>query len=105
MADKEGPQAPVPQGGQDPPVPQNPLPVQNPQDPPPPQNPFLPNAPQALAVPHMPSLNWSLFTPKYSGNSDKYAEAHFLRMNNWMDIPQLPDHSKVQRFFYFSRGS
>ena len=41
MADKEGPQAPVPQGGQEPPVPQKPPPAQNPQDLPPSQNPFF----------------------------------------------------------------
>ena len=53
MADKEGPQAPVPQGCQNPPVPQNPLLALDPQNPPPHQNPFFPNAPQAPAVPHI----------------------------------------------------
>ena len=61
MADKEGPQAPVPQGAHDPPALQNPLPPQNP------NNHIIPNVPQALEAPHppipphMPSLNWSHF--------------------------------------------
>ena len=103
MADEEGPQAPVlqpaqnPQNPQNPPAGQNPQ-NQNPQNPPPPQNPFLPNAPQAPAIPYMPPLNWSHFKPEYSGKPDKDAEAHLLRMNEWMDTHGFPDHKKVQRF-------
>ena len=40
MADKEGPQAPAPQGAHDSPTPQNAPPPQNP------QIPIVPNAPQ-----------------------------------------------------------
>ena len=46
----------------------------------------------------MPPLIWSHFKPKYSGKPDKDAEAHLLRMNNWMDTYGFPDHIKVQRF-------
>ena len=94
MADEEGPQAPVPQGAQDPPAPQNPSP---------PQNPITPNAPPApealhIPVPCMPPLNWSHFKPTYSGKPDKDAEAHLLGTNDWMDTHGFQDHVKVQRF-------
>ena len=46
----------------------------------------------------MPLLNWSHFKPKYSGKSDKDAEAYLLRMNDWMDIHTFQDQVKVQRF-------
>ena len=115
MADKEGPQAPVPQGGQDPPALQIPLWLkihriphfaQDAQNPPPLKNPFLPNAPQALAVPHMPPLKWSHFKTEYSGKPDKDAEAHLLRTNDWMDTHRFLDHIKLQRFcLNLSRGS
>ena len=94
MVEEEGPQAPVPQGNQDPTAPQNTPPAQNPQNPYlaqnpqnslPPHNPFLPNAPQALVIPHMPPLNCSHFKPKYSGKPDEDAEAHLLRTNDWID--------------------
>ena len=78
MADKEGPQAQVPQGVQDPPALQNAPPPPAPQNPPPPQNPqnpIVPNAPQAPEAPHLPTpyippLNWSHFKPKHSGKSN-----------------------------------
>ena len=101
MADEEGPIAPAPQGNQNPPPnqgPQNLPPNQNPQNPPPPLNPFMPNAPQAPEVPHRPQLNWSHFKPKYSGKPDKDAEAHLLRMSDWMDTHRFPDQVRVQRF-------
>ena len=96
MAD-EGLQAPAPQGANATPAPQDPPPPQNP------QVPIVPNAPQALIAPHvpalhMPQLNLSHFKPKYSGKPDKDAEAHLLRMNDWMDTHGFPDHVKVQRF-------
>ena len=45
----------------------------------------MPNAPQAPGIPCVPQLNWSHFKPEYSGKPDKDAEAHLLRMNDWMD--------------------
>ena len=104
MADKEGPQTPVPQPAQNPQNPpagqnpQDPTQNQNPQNPLPPQNPFLPNAPEVPEIPHMPPLNWSHFKPKYSGKTDEDAEAHLLRTNDWMDTQRFPDQVKVQRF-------
>ena len=83
---------------------QNPNPVQqNPQDDnqgqnPPPHNPFLPNVPLALGAPQRPQLNWSHFKPKFAGKPEEDAEAHLLRMNNWMDTHDFPDNVKVQRF-------
>ena len=64
---------------------------------PPPLNPFLPNAPVVPALPR-PQLNWSHFKPKYAGKPDEDAEAHLLRINDWMDTHEFPDHVKVQRF-------
>ena len=91
MADKEGPQAPAPQGAPDPPALQDPPSTQN------------PNAPQAPEAPHppapyMPPLNWSHFKPEYSGKPDEDAEAHFLGTNDWMDTHGFQDHVKVQIF-------
>ena len=72
MADKEGPQAPAPQGAHDPPAPQNPAPPQNP------QIPIVPNAPQALEVPELPTtLNWSHFKPEYSGEPKQRCRSSF----------------------------
>ena len=45
-----------------------------------------------------PQLNWSHFRPKYGGKPDEDAEAHLLRMNDWMDTHNFLDHVKVQRF-------
>ena len=97
MADEEGPQAPAPQGANEPPAPP---------DPPPPQNqqiPIVPNAPLVLIAPHvptpdMPQLNWSHFKPKYLGKPEEDAEAHLLRTNDWMDTHRFPDHIKIHRF-------
>ena len=44
-----------------------------------------------------PQLNWSHFKPKYAGKPDEDAEAHLLRMNDWMDTHEFPDQVKVQR--------
>ena len=97
MADEEGPQAPAAQGVNEPPAPQDPPHPQNP------KIPIVPNAPPALIapqvpVPHMPQFNWSHFKPEYSGKPHKNAEAHLLRMNDWMDMHGFPDHIKEQRF-------
>ena len=84
MVDKEGPQAPVPQGAPDPPALQDPPPSQNP------NVPAVPNTPQAPVALHLPTLhmlplNRSHFKPEYSDKPDKDAEAHLLRTNDWMD--------------------
>ena len=56
------------------------------------QAPAVP-APQALQAPqqpaqqapHIPYLNWSHFKPEFSGKPEEDAEAHLLRMKDWMD--------------------
>ena len=106
MAKEEGPQVlPVPQGAHDPLAPQNP-PIPDPQNPLPFQNPQIPlvsNAPQVPPAPeglhlstlHLPLLNWSHFKPEFSRKSDKDAEAHLLRTNDWMDTHRFQDNVKV----------
>ena len=59
---------------------------------------ILPNASVASAVPQRPQLNWSHFKPKYAGKLEGDAEAHLLRMKNWMDMHDFQDQVKVQRF-------
>ena len=77
--------------------------IPNPQDDnqgqnPPLQNPFLPNAPLTPGAPHRPQLNWSHFKPEFAGKPEEDAEAHLLRMNDWMDTHNFPNNVKVQRF-------
>ena len=58
------------------------------------------------AVPQRPQLNWPHFKSKYAGKPDEDAEAHLLRINDWMDAHKFPDQVKVQRFlFKFGRRS
>ena len=114
MADRDGPvvnqnpnQNPIPNPNQNPNQDpdddpdndqgQNP-PPNNPYNPPPPHNPFLPNAPIAPGVTKRPQLNWSHFKPKYAGKPEEDAEAHLLRMNDWMNTHNFWDRVKVQRF-------
>ena len=47
----------------------------------------------------VPQLNWSHFKPEFAGKPDKDAEAHFLRMNDWMDTHALPEGVKVKSFY------
>ena len=62
---------------------------------PPPHNPFLPNA---LPAPQIPQLNWSHYKPKFASKLVEDAEAHLLRMNDWMDMHDFLENKKVQRF-------
>ena len=71
---------------------------------PPPHNPFLPNAPLVPGPPQRPQLNWSHFKPEFAGKPEEDAEAHLLRMNNWMDMHDFPDNIKVQRFCLTLKG-
>ena len=52
----------------------------------------------APAAPPRPQLNWFHFKPKYAGKPEEDAEAHLLRMNDWMDTHNFQDQVKVQRF-------
>ena len=102
MADVEGPVLPPNQNqNQNPNQNPNQVPDQNMppnQNPLPPLNPLMPNAPLGPEAPQRPQLNWSHFKPEYAGRLNKDAEAHLLRMNNWMDTHKFPEHVKVQRF-------
>ena len=55
-------------------------------------------------APQKPQLNWSHFKPEYAGKPDEYAEAHLLRINDWMDTHKFLDQGKVQRFCLTSVG-
>ena len=86
-----GPPAPPP-----PPVvpaPQAPAPQQPVQPPVPPNQPI-----PAQSIQHMPQLNWSHFKPEFAGKPDEGAEAHLLRMNDWMDTHAFQEGVKVQHF-------
>ena len=65
---------------------------------PPSHNPFLPNAPIVPGVPQRPQLHWSHFKLKYAGKLEEDAEAHLLKMNDWMDTHDFQNQVKVQRF-------
>ena len=65
---------------------------------PPPHNPFPPNAPLVPGAMSRPQLNWFHFKPEFAGKLEEDAEAHLLRMNDWMDMHDFLDNVKVQRF-------
>ena len=44
-------------------------------------------------------INWSNFTPEFSGKPEENAEAHLLCSNDWMNAHRFVDGIKVQRFF------
>ena len=67
---------------------------------PPPHNLFLPNAPLIPGALPRPQLNWSHLKPKFAGKPEEDAEAHLLRMNNWMDMHDFLNNVKVQRFLF-----
>ena len=46
----------------------------------------------------MPQLNWLNLKPEFSGKPEEDAEAHLLRMNDWMDTHAFPEDVKVQHF-------
>ena len=43
-------------------------------------------------------LNWSHFRPEFSGTPKEDAEAHLLRMEDWMITHDFPEDQKVRRF-------
>ena len=43
-------------------------------------------------------LNWSHFRPEFSGKPKEDAEAHLLRMEDWMTTHDFPKDQKVRRF-------
>ena len=46
----------------------------------------------------MPQLNWSHFKPEFTEKPEEDAEAHLLRMNDWMGTHPFPEGVKVQYF-------
>ena len=46
---------------------------------------------------HIIQLNWSYIKPGFTGKPVD-AEAHLLRMNDWMETHTFPEGVKVQRF-------
>ena len=72
---------------------------------PPPVAPAAPPAPpvQLLAPPaqqsqpQIPHMKWCCFKPEYTGKPEEDAEAHLLRINDWMETHAFPEAAKVQR--------
>ena len=61
--------------------------------------PIAPDQPvPAQPIQHMPHLNWSHFKPEFAGKPEADAEAHLLRMNDWMDTHAFPEGVNIQRF-------
>ena len=40
---------------------------------------------QPIQPVHVPQLNWSHFKPEFAGKPEEDAEAHLLRIKDWMD--------------------
>ena len=70
----------------------------------PPFNAFWPNTLLVPGAPPRPQLNWSHFKLEYAGKPDEDAEAHLLRMNDWMVSHKFPDQVKVQKFCLTLKG-
>ena len=69
--------------------------------PPAPQpHPVIPPVPPAHPIKpaHVPQLKWSHFQPEFVGKPDEDAEAHLLRMNDWLDTHTFQEGVKVQFF-------
>ena len=81
---------------------QNVDPVQQDTPPPPPTqapDPVQPPTPPAqVPNPVQLQLNWSYFKPVFSGKTEKDAEDHLLRTNDWMETHNFPEVAKVHRF-------
>ena len=65
-----------------------------------PQNPGNPNPlPVKPLIPMANNqLNWSHFRPEFSGTPSEDAEAHLLRMEDWVTIHNFLEDQKVGRF-------
>ena len=59
-----------------------------------PPNPFH-NLPAAMANPQQ--LNWSYFKLEFSGKPEEDAEAHLLRINDWMETHNFPESQMTKR--------
>ena len=66
---------------------------------PPVQLPIPPAQPipaQPIQPAHIPQLHWSHSKPEFTGKPYEDAEAHLLRMNDWMDTHAFKEGVKVQ---------
>ena len=80
-----------------PPNPPNPPNLPNPPNPPtPPPNPQDPMNPPEPPQPHQ--LNWSYFKPEFLGKTEEDAMAHLLKTNDWMEMHNFLDDTKIRRF-------
>ena len=52
----------------------------------------LPNPPQPQ------QMNWTYFKPEFSGKAEEYTTAHLLKTNDWMEMHNFPNDTKVRRF-------
>ena len=65
------------------------------------QLPILPAQPiltQPIQPDHVPQLNWSHFRPELTDKPDEDAEAHILRMKDWMDMHAFQEGGQAQHF-------
>ena len=93
---------PAPPASPIPPAPQTSAPQPPHVQPPVPPNQHIPTQPKQ----HMPQLNWSHFKPEFAAKPDGDAEAHLLRMNDWMDThTHFKKVSKSNILPYINRGS
>ena len=58
-------------------------------------NPLLVQPPIPMAI---NQLNWSHFRPEFSQKTKEDAEAHLLRMEDWMTTHDFPEDQEVRRF-------
>ena len=57
-----------------------------------------PPQPPQIGPQHQMHMNWSHFTPEFSGKPEEDFEAHLLQTNDWMTTHDFPEAVKVQRF-------
>ena len=81
---------------EEPPHPTN-IPAGDPEEPQDPGN-FNPVPAQPPILMANDQLNWSHFRPEFRGEPEEDAEAHLLRMEDWMTTHNVPEDQKVRRF-------
>ena len=57
-----------------------------------------PQQPEAPQVAQQPPLNWSNFKPEFAGKPEEDAEVHLLCTNDCLNIHNIPEGVKVDRF-------
>ena len=61
-------------------------------------SPAQPIPTQPIQPDHVPQLNWLHFNPEFAGKPDEDAEAHLLRMYDWMDAHAVQEVSNSNIF-------